>query len=106
MNSAGLFSETNSVVAMTVQIDPRLSAKPRANPSTPNKATRAQVSILASPRPDAKIDKDERSGNVITLRDSALIGTTASDRYGSSGEHLTTAHYCVWATHVSVASGT
>ena len=38
MNRAGLFSETNSLVAMTVQIDPWLSAKPRTNPSTPSKA--------------------------------------------------------------------
>jgi hypothetical protein len=29
MNRAGLFSETSSVVAMTVQIDPWLIAKPR-----------------------------------------------------------------------------
>src|SRR5262245_58067017 len=69
MNSAGLFSETNSVVAMTVQIDPRLSAKPRANPSTPNKAMRAQVSMLASARPDAKIFA---RNSFIRLPDSAL----------------------------------
>ena len=52
MKRAGLFSETNSRVAMTVQIDPWLSAKPRTNPSTPSRATLAQVSLLASARPE------------------------------------------------------
>src|SRR5262245_15951782 len=69
MNGAGLFSETNSVVAMTVQIDPRLSAKPRTNPSIPNKAMRAQVSLLASARPDAKI---LARSSFIRLAESAL----------------------------------
>ena len=52
MNRADLFSETNSLVAMTVQIDPWLSAKPRTNPNTPSKAIPAQLSMLAAARPD------------------------------------------------------
>jgi hypothetical protein len=55
MNRAGLFSETNSVVAMTVQIDPRLSAKPRTNASIPSKARFTQDSVVASARPDPKM---------------------------------------------------
>ena len=51
MNRTGLFSETNSLVAMTVQIDPWLSAKPRTNPNTPSKAIPAQLSMLAAATP-------------------------------------------------------